>query len=84
MRAGDVVQFNENHEWCGCLGFIDNFKPIYNPDLKAEGHNDFSFMVGVPIPNSGTAYVFVLASENAIERIGEARFLPKKESDEEC
>ena len=74
MQAGDVVQFNENHKWCCCLGIIDNFKPI---------RNDFRFMVGVPIPNSGTAYVFVLASENAIERIGEAKLVPKERGDKE-
>lgn len=83
MRAGDVVQFNENHEWCGCLGIIDNFKPIHNPDLKGEGHNDFRFMVGVPMPNGGTAYIFVLASENAIEAIGEAKLVPKERDDKE-
>ena len=81
MRAGDVVQFNENHKWCGCLGIIDNFKPIHNPDLKGEGHNDFRFMVGVPMPNGGTAYIFVLASENAIEAIGEAKLVPKERDD---
>lgn len=83
MRAGDVVQFNENHKWCGCLGIIDNFKPIHNPDLKGEGHNDFRFMVGVPMPNGGTAYIFVLASENAIEAIGEAKLVPKERDDKE-
>ena len=74
MQAGDVVQFNENHKWCCCLGIIDNFKPI---------HNDFRFMVGVPMPNGGIAYVFVLASENAIERIGEAKLVPKERGDKE-
>ena len=83
MKVGDVVQFNENHEWCGCLGIIDNFKPIHNPDLKGEGHNDFRFMVGVPMPNGGTAYIFVLASENAIEAIGEAKLVPKERDDKE-
>ena len=22
MKKYDVVQFNENHKWCGCIGFI--------------------------------------------------------------
>ena len=36
-------------------------------------------MVGVPMPKQGTAYIFVMASEFAIERIGEARFVLKDE-----
>lgn len=23
FKVNDVVQFNENHKWCGCLGIID-------------------------------------------------------------
>ena len=26
MRIGDVVQFNENHKWCGCLGIVREVK----------------------------------------------------------
>lgn len=32
-----VVQFNENHKWCGCFGFIK--------EIKGD-----RIMVGVPIP----------------------------------
>ena len=39
-------------------------------------------MVGVPVPMRGTAYIFVLASEIAIERIGEARLVIKDSEDE--
>lgn len=70
MNLYDVVQFNENHDWCGCLGIITEIKEI---------QNDIRFMVGVPMPKQGTAYVFVLASEFAIEKIGEAKFIPNKE-----
>ena len=28
MKIGDVVQFNENHEWCGCFGIIEEIKEI--------------------------------------------------------
>ena len=30
MQVGDVVQFNENHKWCGCLGIIYEIKEIHN------------------------------------------------------
>ena len=70
MNKGDVVQFNENHKWCGCLGIIDEIKEI---------HDDIRFMVGVPVPKGGTVYIFVLASENAIELIGNAKLVPMKE-----
>ena len=79
MRKGDVVQFNENHKWCGCLGIITEIKEIHNPDLTSDDVNDIRYMVGVPIPQQGIAYIFVLASEFAIERIGEARFVLKDE-----
>lgn len=64
MKVNDVVQFNENHKWCGCFGYIYEIKQTFNDDIK--------YMVGVPIPEKGTAYIFVLESENAIERIGDA------------
>lgn len=63
MKKNDVVQFNENHKWTGCLGIINKVK-ICGEDVK--------YMVGVPIPEQGTAYIFVMESEKAIERIGEA------------
>ncbi len=78
MNKGDVIQFNENHKWCGCLGFINEIKEIHNNDLTSEGINDIRFMIGVPIPQQGTAYIFVLQSEFTIERIGRAIFLPKE------
>lgn len=82
MQVGDVVQFNENHKWCGCLGIIYEIKEIHNNSFKTEGNNDFRYMVGVPAPMQGTAYIFVLASEIAIERIGEARLVLKNEQGE--
>ena len=26
MKVNDVVQFNENHKWCGCLGIVTEVK----------------------------------------------------------
>ena len=73
MTINDVVQFNENHKWCGCLGIITGLKICKDK----KGNEDIRFMIGVPIPQQGTAYIFVMESENAIERIGNAIFIPK-------
>lgn len=70
MKINDVVQFNESHEWCGCLGIITEVK---------ECGNDTRYMVGVPAPMQGTAFIFVMESENAIEYIGEAILTLKDE-----
>lgn len=70
----DVVQFNEKHEWCGSLGIITDIKEL------SEG---IRYTVGVPIPLKGTAYIFVMDSENSIEIIGEAKFLPECNSKNE-
>lgn len=75
MKENDVIQFNENHKWCGCLGIITEKKEIHNSELNGEGANDIRYMVGVPIPQEGTAYIYVLQSEFAIELIGKARMI---------
>lgn len=53
----EVVQFNEKHKWCGCLGIVEEVK-------------ESRIMVGVPVPEKGTAYIFARLEE--LERIGEA------------
>lgn len=70
MTVNDVVQFNEKHKWCGCLGIISEDKGIEHPRR---------YMIGVPIPNSGTAYIFDDGS--SIEYIGKA-VLVEGEKDE--
>lgn len=67
MKKNDVVQFNEKHRWCGCLGII------------SEKKKD-RYMVGIPIPQKGTAYVF--ADESELERIGISAFVVKEEADD--
>lgn len=64
LKLNDVVQFNENHKWCGALGIVSEIK-----ELK----NDTKYLIGIPIPEAAsvsTAYIFVMASEMALERIG--------------
>ena len=72
MHKNLVVQFNENHKWCGCLGIIDEIK---------DCDGDLRYLVAVPIPKGNepdnkdnvlTTYIFVMQSENALEYIGEA------------
>ena len=58
-----VVQFNEYHKWCGSLGIIDSVKDL---------GDDVRYMIGVPIPDSGTAYIFSMESKNEFDYIGEA------------
>lgn len=57
MVKNNVVQFNENHKWCGCFGFIEEVRPG-------------RIMVGVPVPEKGIAYIF--AKESELEVIGNA------------
>lgn len=63
FEVNSVVQFNENHKWCGCLGFIHKVK---------QCGRDFRYMVAVPIPEKGTAFIFVMSNELALEPIGMA------------
>lgn len=76
MKIGSVIQFNENHKWCGSLGIIREIK-----ECKSEKapNGDIRYMVGVPIPQQGTAYIFVMASEFAIEYVGKAVMTLKEE-----
>ena len=71
MLVNSVVQFNENHKWCGCLGIIHEVK-----ELK----DDVRYMVGVPCPEKGTAFIFVMRSEFALECIGNAVLVLKDDS----
>lgn len=65
MKQYDVVVFKENHKWCGGLGYIREI-------------NGKRIMVGVPMPQQGTAYIF--CTEDDIKRIGEYPFV---EADDE-
>ena len=63
LKKGFVVQFNENHKWCGSLGIVAEVQ---------EFGTDIRYMVGVPIPQKGTAYIYVMESDDFIEPIGKA------------
>ena len=63
MTVNDVVQFTEDHKWVGCFGVIR--------EVKFCG-DDIRYMVGVPVPQKGFAFIYVMESEKAIEKIGTA------------
>ena len=63
FKINDVVQFTENHKWCGSLGIINEIK---------QCGDDVKYMIGVPIPEQGTAYIFSMESENDFEYVGKA------------
>ena len=72
FRKNDVVQFNERHKWCGSLGIITKI---------TETDNTHMYMIGVPIPQQGIAYIRVLDSEDAIEYIGHAVLTESEDED---
>lgn len=70
MTVNDVVQFNEKHKWRGSLGIISEDKGFEHPRR---------YLIGVPIPDSGIAYIYDDGS--SIEYIGKA-VLVEGEKDE--
>lgn len=72
MTVNDVVQFTEAHKWCGCLGVITEDKGIGHPRR---------FMIGVPMPQQGVAYIFDDGSN--IEYIGKAVLVQAEDEDGE-
>lgn len=71
-EVGDVVQFNENHKWCGSLGIVE----------EVNGNYD-RYMIGVPIPEKGTAYIFVKDGDNVIDYVGRAALIAKEMEEED-
>lgn len=68
FEAGDVVQFLEEHAWCGCLGIVDRAGDTY-------------VQVAVPIPNKGTAYI--RTDPNDLGLIGQAILTEDAEEDDD-
>lgn len=63
FKVNDVVQFTEKHKWCGCFGIISDVKEI---------PHDIKYLIAVPVPDKGVAYIYVLDSTEAIEYVGRA------------
>lgn len=70
FAKGMVVQFIEKHKWAGCLGIITEVK---------ESDADVRYMIAVPIPQQGTAYIFSMESDEEFELItGFAKLVPRE------
>ena len=69
---GMVVQFLENHKWRGSLGIVTEVK---------ECGDDIRYMIAVPIPMQGTAYIYSMESDKDITMIGFATLVPQEEED---
>lgn len=72
-KINDVVQFTEGHKWCGCFGIIEETKEYSDGDVR--------YMVGVPVPQRGTAYIFSMESNNDFEYVGRAILAPRSEDE---
>lgn len=72
---GNVVQFNEKHKWFGSIGIITEVKRLASGDVR--------YMICVPIPQRGNAYIFSMESEQEFEFVGEASYAPKQDREEE-
>lgn len=72
FNVGDAVQFNERHKWCGCFGFVSEVK---------DCGEDVRYMVGVPMPQQGTAYIFTMGAAHEIEWVGKSVFMPAEEGE---
>ena len=60
FTKGMVVQFTEKHKWAGCLGIITEVK---------ESYADIRYMIAVPIPQQGTAYIFSMESDEEFDSL---------------
>jgi hypothetical protein len=71
IKVGDLIQFTENHKWCGCFGFVSEVKYYFDGvDENAK------VMIGVPVPEQGTAYIFSILTNNEFEIVGRAVMMP--------
>ena len=72
-----MMQYNSTKaiNGVGSFGFVREIKEYDDGTIR--------YMVGVPVPTKGTAYIFVTDKENALEKIGQAILMPKEEEDDE-
>ena len=68
FHKGEVVQFTEDHKWRGCRGIIDEVKDL---------GGDKKYLIGVPVPERRTAYIFSMESDNEFEAVGFAVLVPQ-------
>lgn len=61
FKKNDVVQFTSSHKWHGCFGTVE--------EIRKNGC-DTQYLVGVPIPKRGTAYILASEDGKSLRRIG--------------
>lgn len=85
MKVGTVVQFNENHKWCGSFGYIDRIDEVLGDFFTDTGEQQkyIRYQVAVPIPEKGTAFIFVMSTENALDIIGETDLMLRVSDDDD-
>ena len=59
FELNDIVCFRENHKWVGCIGFVNEIKKVKDKN----GNDTLRLMIGVPVPQQGTAYIFAMRDE---------------------
>jgi hypothetical protein len=74
IGKGMVVQFLENHKWAGSLGIVTEVK---------QCGDDTRYMIGVPVPQQGTAYIFSMESDLELQMIGFAVLVPRGDDEDE-
>ncbi len=72
IEKGDIVQFIENHDWCGSLGIVD--------EVKKCG-DDIRYMIGVPVPMQGTAFIYSMKNDCEFEKVGKAVLVLKEDEE---
>lgn len=70
FKKNDVVQFIENHKWESCFGIISEVRESISDMIGYE--NDYKYLIGVPVPYSGIAYIYSMESDHEFEYIGKA------------
>ena len=74
VSVGDIIQFNENHKWCGALAIVSEVKVL---------ENDVKIMAGVPMLEndgvSGQAYIYTMQSAGEFDPVGRAVLVPESQ-----
>ena len=66
IHKGDLVQFELGHKWEACIGIINQVKTC---------GDDFKCLIGVPVPQQGTAFIFSMYNDNEFKVVGRSLFL---------
>ena len=71
-HKNDVVQFKDQHKWRGCFGTITSVK---------EQRGDNLYMIGVPVPSGGVAFILSPESKCEFVWIGKTSIVGGKEDE---